>query len=530
MPMPTPIPERAPHPPDNVTSLFGSDWDQLMEPPPAETDLWDQPVPLGHSRALPPFPVEALPGWLAAMVNAVAEETQTPADLAGCLALSVIATAAGGRVVVSIRGRWREPVNLYTAVALDPGNRKSAVFALMVEPLLAVERVLVERSALVRAEADTTAKLAKAAADKAAAKAANAEPDKRAELTAEAVELAQAAEGLTTPAKPQLVADDITPENLATLLSEQGGRISVMSPEGGIFEIIAGRYSGNPNMEIFLKGHAGDMVRVNRQGRDSQHIEHPAVTMGLAVQPEVLEGMGRIKGADGRGLLARFLYALPTSLVGRRRLDPDPIPDQVADQYAQQLSTLTLALVDWTDPAVLTLSPEADAVMLAYQKVTEARLGHGGSLAPVVNWASKRDGAVGRIAALLHLAAHPGDGWTRPIAAATMAAATTLGDYFTAHALTVFDAMGADPARDAARLLLAHLETSPMGGGFTKRELFRVLGRGDFPTMADLDPALTLLEDHGWVRQQTPPPRSGKGGRPPSPRYPAHPALCTTQD
>ena len=91
-----------------------------------------------------------------------------------------------------------------------------------------------------------------------------------------------------------MIADDITPESLGTLLFEQNGRISVMSPEGGIFEIIAGRYSGNPNMEIFLKGHAGDMPRVNRQGRPSQHIAHPAVTMGLAVQPEVLRhGRGR---------------------------------------------------------------------------------------------------------------------------------------------------------------------------------------------------------------------------------------------
>jgi hypothetical protein len=60
----------------------------------------------------------------------------------------------------------------------------------------------------------------------------------------------------------------------------------VLSPEGRIFDIIAGRYSGAPNMEVFLKGHAGDMVRVNPQGRDAQHIERPAVTMGLAVQPE----------------------------------------------------------------------------------------------------------------------------------------------------------------------------------------------------------------------------------------------------
>ncbi|MCW2873423.1 MAG: primase [Streptomyces oryziradicis] len=230
--------------------------------------MWDEPVPLSTRRDLPPFPVDALPEWLGAMMAAVAEETQTPVDLAGCLALAVVATAAGGRATVCVRGSWREPVNLYTAVALDPGNRKSAVFALMVRPLLAAERTLVELSGPVRAEAETTARLAKAAADKAAAKAANAEPDKRDQLTAEAVSLAQSADEYTIPARPQLVTDDVTPESLGTLLYEQRGRISVLSAEGDIFDIIAGRYSGKPNLGIFLKGHAGDMVRVNRMGRD----------------------------------------------------------------------------------------------------------------------------------------------------------------------------------------------------------------------------------------------------------------------
>ena len=249
------------------------------------------------------------------------------------------------------------------------------------------------------------------------------------------------------------------------------------------------------------------------------------MTMGLAVQPEVLESIGRIKGADGRGLLARFLYALPDSLVGHRNLTPELLPQKVADVYTEHLGALTLTMADWTDPALLTLTPEADAVLLAYQKVTESRLGKGGSLAPVVKWASKRDGAVARLAGLLHLAEHPRDAWTMPIGAATMAAATRLGDYFTTHALTVFDAMAADPAQDAAHLLLAHLRDIGLTG-FTKRELFRGLPRGDFPAMADLDPALDLLEDHGWVRQRPQPLRRG-GGRPRSPRYDTHPRLTS---
>lgn len=47
-----------------------------------------------------------------------------------------------------------------------------------------------------------------------------------------------------------------------------------------------------------------------------------------------------------------------------------------------------------------TESRSGRARVLAFQKVTEARLGQDGSFAPIVKWASKRDGAVARIAGL----------------------------------------------------------------------------------------------------------------------------------
>ncbi|GAA5005684.1 YfjI family protein [Kitasatospora paranensis] len=507
----------------NVTSLFGEGWDQ-MEPPPEQADVWDAPVPLGQARALPTFPTDALPAWIGAMVTAAAEETQTPADLAGCMGLAALSTACGGRAVVAVRGRWREQVNLFTVVALPPGNRKSAIVSELTRPLLAVEKALIEQHAAVRAEAETTAKLARAAAEKAATKAANAAPDERDALTAEAIDLAQAADTTTVPARPQLVADDVTPEGLATLLAEQGGRMAVISAEGGIFDIIAGRYSGTPNLEVFLKGHAGDMLRVNRQGRDSQFLEAPALTMGLAVQPSVFRDIAKAKGFGDRGLLARFLYSLPRSMVGFRNLTPDLIPPQVADTYAQTLTTLALAMAGWTDPAVLTLSPEADAALLAYQRRTEAALRPGGPLAHIDTWAGKLDGAVCRIAGLLHLATHPADGWTRPITADTLTAACRIGDYFTAHALAVFDAMGSDAALAKARTALAWLAANPRDS-ISRRELFNALPRADFPTVTDLDPALTLLEDHGWIRQVEQPKRTTRGGRPPSPRYQTHPTV-----
>jgi hypothetical protein len=94
---------------------------------------------------VPPFPVDALPPWVAEMVLAVVEFTQTPLDLAGCLAPAGLSTAAGRRADIEVRPGWRELLNLYTVVAMPPGSRKSAVFAAMTAPLLAAEKVLVEQ-------------------------------------------------------------------------------------------------------------------------------------------------------------------------------------------------------------------------------------------------------------------------------------------------------------------------------------------------------------------------------------------------
>ncbi|MFC4033743.1 DUF3987 domain-containing protein [Streptomyces polygonati] len=107
---------------------------------------WDDPVPLKQRRELPPFPVDAFPKWLRDFTTALAEETQTPVDLGGCVALAVLATAAGGRAVVHVRGRWREPTNPFTVCALPPGNRKSAVFTAMTDPLYDAEKLLKERA------------------------------------------------------------------------------------------------------------------------------------------------------------------------------------------------------------------------------------------------------------------------------------------------------------------------------------------------------------------------------------------------
>ena len=142
----------------------------------AEADRrgWPDPVPLSAAPEVPAFPLWALPDWLGEYAACLAEVTQTPADLAGCLALAVLAVAAEGKIWVQAPA-WTEPTCLYVVVVLPPGNRKSEVFRAMTAPLRAVERTLIEaarpqiaealiRRRLAEAEADTTARAAETAA------------------------------------------------------------------------------------------------------------------------------------------------------------------------------------------------------------------------------------------------------------------------------------------------------------------------------------------------------------------------------
>ena len=492
-----------------------ADADELLD--------WPPPIPFGDKRHLPTFPVHVLPSWVGNMVTAVADFTQTPIDLGACISLAALSTAAGGRAEVEVRGTWREPVNLFITVALPPGARKSPVFNAIIRPLLEAEKALAEQAGPAIVEATLAAKVARAAAERAAnAAAATADEARRDELLAEASAAAAQAEAIKVPAKPRLVADDITSEQAASLLAEQGGRLAVLSAEGGIFATLAGRYSGTPNLEVFLKGHSGDMLRVDRRTREAEHVDRPALTLGLAVQPEVLREIAAMPGFRGKGLLARILFSVPENTVGRRRPDlAKPIPTDVADTYRANLIALVLSLAGWNnDPAILPLTPAADRRVLDIELEVEPRLAPGGAWSHIVDWGAKYTGAVVRIAGLLHLATHLRDGWGKPIDVDTIDAAATIGSYFAAHALAAFEDMGADPTTQHARHVLAWLRRTQTTR-FTKRELLRAV-RGTIPTVAALDPVLTLLELHGYIRATEPPARTGPG-RPPAPTYLVHP-------
>jgi len=98
--------------------------------PTADDDhAWPDPLPISPVANVPVFPVDTLPPWLRDWVIALATALQCPVDLPAMLGLAVLALCAAKRYQAHVIQGWDEPLNLYVAVALKPGESKSPAFA-----------------------------------------------------------------------------------------------------------------------------------------------------------------------------------------------------------------------------------------------------------------------------------------------------------------------------------------------------------------------------------------------------------------
>jgi replicative DNA helicase len=502
---------------------FGSNTDSA-----SNVAAWEKPLSFERHN-LPCFPTEALPGWLRVFVEALSVATQTPADLSAMLSLSVLAAACAKKFTILVKEGYGEPLNLFTVTALPSGNRKSAVFGAVSKPLREYEERVTRASAAEIARSQTSYKIKEATLKRAQDRAANADGQDREKFTREAGDLAAELDGMEVVKPARYMADDCTPEKLASLLRDQGGRIAVLSPEGDLFDLMAGRYSTNgaANLGVYLKGHAGDDLRIDRVNRAPEYVKAPALTVGLAVQPEVIEGLAGKPGFRGRGLLARFLYAMPASLLGSRDTNPPPVPVDVLEAYRDGvfalLSLPSVAGADATpEPNILILESAARASMGEFEGWLEPQLSVFGELGAMTDWGGKLCGAVARIAGLLHLAGYAGVNRlaTRPISRDTVARAVRIGKYLIPHAKAAFSEMGTDHCTNRAKLILHWLQEKSISS-FQKRELHQSM-RTRFKKVTDLDSPLNLLVSRGFIRDRNDDLPVGPG-RPPSPIYDVNP-------
>jgi hypothetical protein len=485
------------------------------EPPEIEPD--DFPVPFND------------------IVRVVAESGETPAAMAGLTLLGILAVATQRKFQVRSDGQYCEALSLYCLTAMAPGERKSSVLRVLREPLQAWEKARREELTPLIRERAAERKTAEARVAILQQKAAREEDSiQRRDLVREIVALQN--ELPQVPNLPMLTTSDATLEGLAFEMNRQDERLAIVSDEGGQFEVLSGLYTkGAVKLDLALKGIDGGEVGVVRSGREPIILTRPALTFVLTVQPSVLQEAASNKAFRGRGLIQRFIFAVPKGRLGYRQLPENP--PAVPERISQMWHRAVVGLLNQEQPRddagqplarTITLEPAAGAIWKAFQREMEPTMAPGGRWAFETGWASKFPGAVARIAAVMHCGLCSGRGVepdSMPISAELMQKAVSLARKLEKHALAAFSLAGLDDDEKLALKIARWLQAR----GEQVVTLHEVL-RGPCTGMSrqEMDGALELLTQCGWIRNAGK--RQPHGGGRPSEQIEVNPAIARTAD
>ena len=452
--------------------------------------FWEQPIKF-ESAEISEFPVNELPITISDYVRAVAETTQTPPDMAAVSSLAILALCLQGKFMIEGKKDWIEPLNLYSLIVANPAERKTAVLKLMIIPIReyeveenkhlapVIEKNIIERNILDKRKKSLEDLIIRGDADK-----------------SEIEEIAREISDFEEIKPCRLFYDDITPQKLAGVLCENGGRSAILSSEGGIFDILAGKYSnGTPDIDIFLKAHSGDSIRVDRMGRASNNIDNPAMTTLLFVQPNIIENLMSNGAFQGRGLCARFLYSIPNSLIGNRKFESNPIPEITANEYNNLIKCL-LKLKNNKEPDILKLSERAYNKLKQFSEYIENMLNE--ELSQIQAFAGKIVGAVLRIAGILHIT--NSKGVISEVCESEMISAMKIGMYFLDHADRAYKIMSSDENIKNAKYVLEKIIKNKFDRA-TKTELVRVCRK--FKSTEQLIEPLNILINHNYLKEIT---------------------------
>lgn len=453
------------------------------------------------------FPVDALPDKIRPYIQATAESLQVSVDMVATFVIAIISLCVQGKYKIQVKPDWEEPVNLYAVVVMRPSERKSPTLKMVSAPVFEYMDEENERRQPDIAEYETKKKILTGQIKNISNSIAGSYKKDNSKYTMEDIlecqeELRKLEEEGIRELK--LIVDDVTPEALVSTMKENNDRIGIVSAEGGIFGTMAGRYNDHTNIDIFLKGYSGEYYSTARIGRQGNTLKHPLITIVLAVQPQVICDIMDNKEFSGRGLLARFLYSIPNSLVGSRKYRTEPVNKALKEDYNNLIKDL-LKTNEMDFERTIHLSEEADLQSEIYNQQIERRLTD--DLEQIEEWAGKLHGNTMRIAAIFHIVKYGWDAVNVPLEAETLAGAIKVGQYYLEHSMAAFDMMGLSDPQDVkdAKYIISRIEQNSKNSNnskkteiITKRNAYD-LCKGHFKSVEEMEPGLQVLVERGYI-------------------------------
>ena len=467
---------------DTTHTHSGRDFADLPDGDIIRSIAYGKPVaiegPLPLYRPLPPapdYPVDALGPILAPAARAIAGQAQCAIACAANSILAVASLAAQGSAdaVLPIGKGKRTPLSLYLLTVLESGERKTSADSFALKPVRDYERELAEAEASAR-----QAYAVKAAAHGTAAK----ELHRR--LKKDLAALEAKLHELGPPPLPPLLSiiapgGDQTFEGLFRIYERGRPSLAMLCDDGATF---LGGHSLKAENKVGTTANlcrAWDGSRLERiRSLDGVSVLYDRrLAAHIMVQPGVAgEFLSDSRFAD-QGLIARFLLSAPKALDGSparlRNENADMEQAEAGDAardlapYNDAIDRLLRAEIRWKNEAdrtagieldALELTDDARALYVRFHNTVMARLGQGGTLAPIKPFASKLAENAVRIAGIL---ARVSDPCAFEIDGQTLAHAIALADYYADEALRLTDAANVAPALKVAESVLNFMRTRP---------------------------------------------------------------------
>ena len=461
----------------------------------------DGPIPLDNVD-LPAFPLDVLPPWIRSEVVACSESLSVPIEIPAGLALVALSTACAGKIDVD-GINYHQPTNLWLSIIAASGVGKSPAADRMLGPLYDLDEQLRTEASeeVARAAAEAAAIDEQVAAAKALLK-----KDPTSESARRAMADAMFAQSTHEAIRPhRLFMDDHTPEALSVVLAEQRThRMAILSPEGaGLFSTMTGtRYKTNDLPEVpgvYLKSWGGEPLPIDRKGSEPIMVKRPILTVGVLVQPAVVDRLAMTPMIAEQGALARFLWIVAADNVGTRDRRRRRNAARQSPEYVEQLVAMARRCLSWQMPATITATEEAADHLDDVNDRRERRMGLGGDLDAYRAVEAKLVGYQWRLAALLAVAwdDHRDDG----ISVERARQAEALADYFLDHSIAVHRRAGLGEHGGTLRAVAGYM-TQHAGEELDWRDFqlkMRSTGK-----LVDLQADIAQLIELRWLRADEP--------------------------
>ncbi len=477
---------------ENIASKLDAKSEQRPDP------LRRAPIPAE------PYLVEALGAVLGPALEAISGTVQAPVPLIAQSLLGAAALAAQPHANAIIDGRVM-PLSLFLITIGASGERKTGVDTLVLKPIHARQRELVDAHKNALADHKTASRIweqAEAAAIK----------EKVVDLSSVRAGRKAKEEALKSlgeqppepPLLPNLLASDPTSEGLFKLFAAGQPSLGLFSDEGALF--IGGhalaRDARLRTIGALSKLWDGRPLDRVRGGDGASVLYDRRLSLHLMMQPLVAAELFDDPIYADQGFLARVLLSWPESTAGTRFYrDVDPYQDARIGRYWRALTDLLYRPYPLQDQARNELQPRniplaraAKSEWIKYFNGIETMLGEGGKLECIRGFASKAGEHAARIAGVLALV---GDPAATEIDLRCIQSGILLLDYYLTEALRIQDSGVADPDLQLAQRLLDWLH----GSGERHVHLAKVyqFGPNGIRDAKTARRMLKILEDHRWV-------------------------------